>query len=186
MFGDEVLDEVTSNILSTKGYSKAIKAVLLVCIAIIPVTKLPLKYIVSPPRFRFDANPSSLRPIFSTFEGIFGLGPREVSELPGIPGMSGFGRGLLRAAIRIIVVIVVMIISILVPSFDRVMALLGSAFCFNICIILPCCFYLRLIDNISVREKCVIAFLIVSCSIMGIMGTVWAFLPTAMTGGRPI
>jgi vesicular inhibitory amino acid transporter len=43
MFGDNVRDEVTSNILATEGYPKAIYYVLLVCIGIIPLTKLPLK-----------------------------------------------------------------------------------------------------------------------------------------------
>lgn len=101
-------------------------------------------------------------------------------------GMSGFGRGMLRAVIRVGVIIVVMILAIAVPSFDRVMALLGSAFCFNVCIILPCCFYLRLVDDISVREKVLLWCLIVSCSIMGILGTVWAFLPAEVTGARRI
>jgi solute carrier family 32 (vesicular inhibitory amino acid transporter) len=103
-----------------------------------------------------------------------------------VAGMSGFGRGMLRAAIRIGVIFVVMILAIAVPSFDRVMALLGSAFCFNICIILPCCFYLRLVDDISAREKVLLWSLILPCSIMGTLGTVWAFLPAEVTGARRI
>ena len=43
MFGDSVRDEVTSNILLTQGYPKAISYIIVVSIAIIPLTKLPLK-----------------------------------------------------------------------------------------------------------------------------------------------
>jgi vesicular inhibitory amino acid transporter len=43
MFGDKVLDEVTSNILFETGYPRFIKIVLLASIGIIPITKLPLK-----------------------------------------------------------------------------------------------------------------------------------------------
>lgn len=43
MFGDLIRDEVTSNILLTKGYPKWISVVIVVSIAIIPITKVPLK-----------------------------------------------------------------------------------------------------------------------------------------------
>lgn len=43
MFGDGIMDEVSSNIFMTKGYPKAISVIMVVCIAILPLTKLPLK-----------------------------------------------------------------------------------------------------------------------------------------------
>ena len=43
MFGDSVRDEVTSNILLTPGYPRAISIIIVLLIAIIPLTKLPLK-----------------------------------------------------------------------------------------------------------------------------------------------
>ena len=43
MFGQEVHDEVTSNIIMSKGYPHAISVCLVVFIAIIPLTKIPLK-----------------------------------------------------------------------------------------------------------------------------------------------
>ena len=43
MFGDTVRDEITSNILITKGFPHAISICITVFIAIIPLTKLPLK-----------------------------------------------------------------------------------------------------------------------------------------------
>lgn len=43
MFGQKVLDEVTSNVLMSKGYPHAISVCIVVFIAIIPLTKIPLK-----------------------------------------------------------------------------------------------------------------------------------------------
>jgi solute carrier family 32 (vesicular inhibitory amino acid transporter) len=44
MFGDYIRDEVTSNILRTKGYPKFLSIIIVVFIAIIPITKIPLRY----------------------------------------------------------------------------------------------------------------------------------------------
>lgn len=43
MFGQKVHDEVTSNILMSKGYPHALSVCIVVFIAIIPLTKIPLK-----------------------------------------------------------------------------------------------------------------------------------------------
>ena len=43
MFGDQTRDEITSNIFLTPGYPKWISNLIIACISIIPVTKLPLK-----------------------------------------------------------------------------------------------------------------------------------------------
>lgn len=43
MFGDSVHDEVTANILSLDEYPKAISICIIIFIAIIPLTKVPLK-----------------------------------------------------------------------------------------------------------------------------------------------
>ena len=43
MFGQEVHDAVTSNIILSKGYPHAISVCIVVFIAIIPLTKIPLK-----------------------------------------------------------------------------------------------------------------------------------------------
>ncbi len=44
MFGDYIRDEVTSNILLTKGYPRFLSIIIVVLIAIIPITKIPLRY----------------------------------------------------------------------------------------------------------------------------------------------
>ena len=43
MFGQKVHDEVTSSVLMSKGYPHAISVCIVVFIAIIPITKIPLK-----------------------------------------------------------------------------------------------------------------------------------------------
>lgn len=65
------------------------------------------------------------------------------------------------------------------------MALMGSAFCFTICIILPVGFYLKLFGKeISLAERILDWFLIVICSIMAIVGTAWAFIPKNLIGAE--
>jgi vesicular inhibitory amino acid transporter len=43
MFGEQVRDEITSNILVTKGYPRALSIIIVIFIAIIPLTKVPLR-----------------------------------------------------------------------------------------------------------------------------------------------
>ena len=43
MFGDRIRDEITFNILTTDGYPHALSICIVVFIAIVPLTKVPLK-----------------------------------------------------------------------------------------------------------------------------------------------
>lgn len=82
------------------------------------------------------------------------------------------------AIIRIFVVLVIVLMAIVFPSFDRIMALMGSALCFTICIILPLAFYLKIFGKeISPRERTLDWLLLVTSSILAIVGTIWALLP---------
>ena len=61
------------------------------------------------------------------------------------------------------------------------MALMGSAMAFSICIVLPLAFHLKLFGKeLGRKEKVLNYFLIVVCSIMAVIGTVWVFLPKQM------
>lgn len=91
-------------------------------------------------------------------------------------------KGLIRrsstAIIRIFVVLVIVLMAIAFPSFDRIMALMGSALCFTICIILPLAFYLKIFGKeISPRERTLDWLLLVTSSILAVVGTIWALLP---------
>ena len=93
-------------------------------------------------------------------------------------GLSGYTRGIFKFMIRIFTVAVIILIAILIPSFDTIMALMGSAMAFSICIVLPLAFHLKLFGKeLGVKEKILNWFLIVVCTIMAVIGTVWVFLP---------
>lgn len=86
-----------------------------------------------------------------------------------------------RILVRILVVVVIVILSIVFPSFDRIMALMGSALCFTICIILPLAFYLKIFGKeIRLGERVLDWILLITSSAMAIIGTVWAFLPQSV------
>jgi len=163
------MDEITSNIIGTSGYPRILSILLSVFIAIIPLTKVPL----------------NTRPIISTVEILCGLDARAVSDSPALVGLSGFSRGILKFTIRVITIVIFVIIAILCPAFDSIIAFMGSALCFTICVILPLCFYLKIFGkDISIRERVLDWILIVVCSVFAIVGTIFAFLPKDMIGAE--
>lgn len=112
-----------------------------------------------------------------------GLDSRAVATTTSLHGMSGFNRGLLKAAIRIVITIVFVIFAILVPDFDRIMSLLGSVACFSICIILPLAFHLKIFgDKISKTEKIMNWALIVFSTILAVIATAFNFIPKERLG----
>ena len=186
MFGEGVFDEITSNIFCTKGYPPALSICIVIFIAIIPLTKIPLKYRFTRHKVLVDSladDLASARPIIVTIETICGLDVRRMSSSSTIAGLPGYARGLLKCVIRIATSTVITLIAILVPSFDTIMALMGSALAFSICIIFPVAFHLKLFgSHISRAERVLDWGLILACSIMAIVGTVWVFLPKEMVG----
>ncbi|KAK4959595.1 hypothetical protein LTR66_013038 [Elasticomyces elasticus] len=167
MFGDNVRDEVTSNILSTNGYPQWISVFIAICVAIIPLTKVPL----------------NARPIVSTIEIFAGLDARAVASSSAMLGVSGFNRGLLKMTIRILSTVVFVVLAILFPSFDRIMSLLGSVACFTICVILPLAFHLKLFGKeIGRWERFANWSLIAVSSVLALVSTVFNFFPKEMIG----
>jgi vesicular inhibitory amino acid transporter len=119
MFGDSVRDEITSNILLESSYPRALTVLMCLCIGIIPLTKIPL----------------NARPIVATLEVLLGLHQQAVA--PPEYGLLGRGmgfRGVMKVGIRVGVVVVFLGISIVCPAFDSIMAFMGSALCFTICV----------------------------------------------------
>jgi solute carrier family 32 (vesicular inhibitory amino acid transporter) len=163
MFGDNVYDEITSNILLTPGYPQSISYLLVTCIAIIPITKLPL----------------NARPIVSTIEVLTGLLNPLSREEPSMANKTA------RFLIRISVAVIFVVLAILFPAFDRIMTLLGAVCCFSICIILPIAFHLKLFGNeLGTGEKILNWSLAVLSSIMAIVSTVFACLPREVLNGE--
>lgn len=83
------------------------------------------------------------------------------------------------------VVVIFVIIAIVFPAFDSIMAFMGSSLCFTICVILPLLFYLKIFGKeVSIQERIFDYFLITVCSILATVGTVWAFLPKSWVGAE--
>ncbi|KAK4186855.1 transmembrane amino acid transporter protein-domain-containing protein [Podospora australis] len=170
MFGDGVRDEITSNILMEASYPRALTLLMTLFVAIIPLTKIPL----------------NSRPIVSTIEVLLGLSQHAVADNTGLIGRSVYFRGAMKVAIKVIVIIVFLLISIVFPAFDSIMAFMGSALCFTICVTLPLAFYLKLFAHeISAREKLFATSVMILSSILSLIGTVWAFLPKSLIGAEP-
>jgi vesicular inhibitory amino acid transporter len=162
MFGDDVHDEITSNILLTPGYPQNISILIIVCIAIIPITKLPL----------------NMRPIVSTIEVLTGLLNPLSREEPSAANKLG------RMVVQLSVVASFVILAIVFPSFDRIMTLLGSVCCFSICIILPVAFHLKLFGKeLGPGETTLNWTLAVVSTVMAIVSTVFACLPREVLNG---
>jgi vesicular inhibitory amino acid transporter len=169
MFGDGVMTEITANLIRTSGYPRSLNIIMSIFIAIIPLTKVPL----------------NARPIVSTIEIFAGLDAQAVAASPAMTGLSGYSRGLLKVFIRIIVVVVFVLIAIVFPAFDSIMAFMGSSLCFTICVILPLLFYLKIFGNqVSTKERILDWFLIAVCLVLAIVGTIFAFLPKSMIGAE--
>jgi vesicular inhibitory amino acid transporter len=118
MFGDGVLDAVTSNILLTTGYPGVLSVLLVIFISIIPLTKIPL----------------NAQPIITTIEVIAGLRNQVVASDTSLVGRSSTFRGFMKIAVRVTTLLVFLLVAILFPAFDMIMAFMGSALCFTICI----------------------------------------------------
>lgn len=114
----------------------------------------------------------------ATFEVLCGVGIGH--------GQSGErSQQFLRVAVRVFTVALIVVLAVVFPSFDRIMAFLGSFLCFTICIIFPLAFYLKIFGKeISRRERILDWFLLITSSILAAVGTVWAFLPRELISGR--
>lgn len=167
MFGDGVLDEITSNILAESSYPRALTYLLCALIAIIPLTKIPL----------------NARPIITTAEVLTGLHQQAVAteNVVGgnaLVGRSMYFRGIAKVVVRIVIVLLFLVISIVFPAFDSIMAFMGSALCFTICVTLPLLFYLKLFGHEMTPSEKLLQYTVLTISItLSTIGTVWAFLP---------
>ncbi|EXJ80396.1 hypothetical protein A1O1_08540 [Capronia coronata CBS 617.96] len=170
MFGDKVRDEITSNILRDTSYPHALSVLLVVLICIIPVTKIPL----------------SNRPIMDTLNKKFHIDLREMDPKARLYSEKSWKHRAGRGAVAILVNFVSLGIAIGFPDFDSIMALMGSAFCFTICIILPVSFYLKIFSSedkqISLMERILDWTLVVISSVLAVIGTVFAILPKEKIG----
>lgn len=65
------------------------------------------------------------------------------------------------------------VVAIIFPSFDRIIALVGSFLCFTICVILPVLFYLKLYgDDVPMWERILGYILVAISTVLAITGTI--------------
>ena len=115
MFGSDVREAVTSSILRTSGYPAALTALMCAFVAAIPFTKVPL----------------AARPIVDTVELALGVRHHHHHHHS---GESQAYRTAVRALARVAVLGVFLFMAVLFPEFDSIMAFMGSALCFSICV----------------------------------------------------
>ncbi|KAL4890405.1 transporter [Aspergillus ambiguus] len=169
MFGDGVRDEITANVLQMDEYPRSLSLCIIIFISIIPITKVPL----------------NCRPLVATVEVLCGLGPHPASASNHQGGLKGLLRQSSQFIVRILVVAIIVVMAIVFPAFDRIMALMGSGLCFTICIILPLAFYLKIFGKeISPKERILDWFILVVSSVLAGVGTAWAFLPEDLISHR--
>lgn len=160
MFGSNVSDEISRNLLETSGYNSTLNKLAMWLLVITPLSKYAL----------------STRPLNIILESIFGLDPgsglveggsRKTSPTTRIRR----SRELFIALERILVPVMSITVSILVPQFSTLMAFLGSFSAFVICVIGPILAKIAMTGECCRFDSVVLAV----SSILAIWGTVSAF-----------
>ena len=121
--------------------------------------------------------PLNTRPISTTLDILLGLSLTSLPPTTASPAPP-LRRGLYRVIIRIATVAVPVLIAIVFPDFDRIIAFLGSGMCIAICIVLPICYYFKILgDQIGWGERILCWVLLIFGSLCAIVGTVWTYSP---------
>jgi vesicular inhibitory amino acid transporter len=121
--------------------------------------------------------PLNTRPISTTLDILLGLTQNTMA--PTTSPSPPLRRGLYRALIRVATVAIPVLIAIAFPEFDRIIAFLGSAMCIVICIILPICYYFKILGSeIGWGERILCWVLLIVGGLCAIVGTVWTYILT--------
>ncbi|ODQ68655.1 hypothetical protein NADFUDRAFT_81536 [Nadsonia fulvescens var. elongata DSM 6958] len=159
MFGAKVSEEITKNILVTEGYPAFLSYFVTFLISLIPLAKMPL----------------TARPIVTTLDILFGLDDNSLIKKHQLTGELSSTKlnGIYKFMTRVGVNFLFLIMALVFPDFDRIIALVGSALCVTICLVLPVAFYLKIFKGqISQRERWLDYFILVASSVAAIVGTV--------------
>ncbi|KAJ3990546.1 transmembrane amino acid transporter protein-domain-containing protein [Lentinula detonsa] len=160
MFGSNVSDEISMDLLKTPGYNPTLNQAVLWMLVISPLSKFAL----------------TTQPLNAVLEVLIGLesaaaSPEDMAIKMSTPVPWSF-KSLLSRLQRIFVTIASVAVSIAVPEFSALMAFLGSFSAFMICIIGP------VAAKVAIERKCgIVDGLILGTGIvMASWGTVAAFL----------
>lgn len=224
MFGDDVSQEITQDILRTPGYPKVINQFAIWMVGINPVAKFALCTRPLNVTIEHLLNLTSLEEVSDAHGPAIGkqgapgsvsqnnkpaqameqqVSPRTVpSDLPAsacqdaaAPGSSEsscadpsaskahaskvWSKALGRTVSRTVVTCLVVLVSILMPNFERVMAFLGAFAAFVICTILPVSAEMVLTrgQGRSPATKRINVLLLLVSAVLATIGTVYSFLP---------
>jgi len=168
MFGDNVYDEVSQNLLQVPGYNPTLNRLALWILVLTPLTKFPL----------------TMRPLNIALESLLGLDcyttdDSEIDRKLSAALACKFNRSLKRILIaceRVALACLAVAISILVPNFGSIMAVLGSFTVFILCVIGPIAAKTTLQRKVTTVD----ATILMVSTAMAIWGTVAAFRSTTL------
>ncbi|KAI0307854.1 transmembrane amino acid transporter protein-domain-containing protein [Multifurca ochricompacta] len=165
MFGNDVNDEISQNLLQIPGYSPVLNRLALWMLVVTPLTKFAL----------------STRPLNIALEASFGLDDytdvSEANQKPSVALAREFNLSLKRILIaceRISFVCLAVAASILVPNFGSIMAILGSFAVFVLCVIGPIAAKMTL----DKKATTVDVTILIGSIVMALWGTEAAFWST--------
>lgn len=165
MFGQNVDNEVTKNIMFTPGYPEHQGVVITSLISLIPLAKTPL----------------CARPIISTvdiFSGLHHVPMSFAGMFAGRLSLKQISQRVAKGFVRFGIISCLVILAIAFPDFDRIIAFLGASLCISICVLGPIAFYLSIYgDNVPAWERKMDYVLFVIYVILAVLGTIWCFIP---------
>ncbi|KAF9044884.1 hypothetical protein BDZ89DRAFT_942779 [Hymenopellis radicata] len=161
MFGANVSEEISMDLLRTPGYSPILNQAALWMLVISPLSKFAL----------------TTQPLNATISILLGIdvlpsSHEDVAKRLTTPQGALMSRKRILGNIqRVVVTLLAVGVSVAVPDFSAVMSFLGSVSAFLICVIGP------LAANIALTGKCSLfdGMVLVSATIMGVWGTCAAF-----------
>jgi len=167
MFGNDVYDEISQNLLKVPGYNPVLNELALWMLVVTPLTKFAL----------------STRPLNLAFESLCGLETHtldngfEADQKSAVTQARKLNRSLkhmLVACERIGFTCLAVAVSILVPNFGSIMAIFGSFSVFTLCVIGPIAAKMSLEGKATVGD----VVILVSSIVMALWGTVAGFWST--------
>ncbi|RHZ53542.1 hypothetical protein Glove_441g63 [Diversispora epigaea] len=157
MFGSQTMQEITQNLMVTPGYSLFLNSIVVWLTVINPLSKYPL----------------TLTPINLSVEVTF-------LNIPYLRILfrSQIVKTVFMIISRTFISFLVVSTAILFPKFDRAVSLLGSLFSFLISLIFPLLCNLKIFGSTLPKNEIRLnLFILVISVIMGVLGTIWTFVP---------
>lgn len=159
MIGADCQDSIIKNLMVNENYPSFIGVLICIIMGLLPISKLPLV----------------VKPIITVYENLLQVNNVQTLDEHGEAYVTYKNGKEIRpfnfkkVFTRMVFIAIVYFISTLITNFGKVIAFLGSAICFTICLTLPLIFYIKLFHNeISLYKKVLIRIGIV----VGILGAV--------------